>query len=230
MDDFLQILLSFPTIVFTLALAIVTVFWVVSLLGALDVDVLDADVDLDVDVDVDVDAEVDVDADGASAGDWTSMAQLLRLGKVPVTVTLSLLALGGFVTSFVLCWVAGAVAGAPLTAIGGVGVLLIAGVGGIATANAGSRPLEPVFRTVSARSNRALVGEVCTVTTGRVDERFGQAEIVVDTDHLTIQVRCDTAGAALPRGSQALIVHFDPRREAFVVEPLATSTTTNPEV
>ncbi|MEN0063956.1 MAG: glycine zipper family protein [Myxococcota bacterium] len=228
MADFLQILLTFPTSLFGLAFALATAFWAFSLLGGLDGDMLDGDIDVDVDVDVDVDADVDADAEmegSAASGAWVATAQLLRLGRVPVTVTLSLLALGGFVSSFLLTWLSVQLLGAPGGALLGVGILAVSLVGAIATANVGSRPLEPVFRTITARSNHALKGEVCRVTTGRVDETFGQAEVVVDHDHLTIQVRCDTEGAQLPRGSEALIIQFDAEREAFVVEPLENPST-----
>ncbi|MEO0601172.1 MAG: hypothetical protein AAF211_07035, partial [Myxococcota bacterium] len=192
MADILPIVLTFPTAVFALALAVAAVFWSLSLLAGIGADILDgADVDLDADVDMDAEVEVEADA-SASTGTWVALAQLLRLGRVPLTVTLTLLAFGGFIASFLLTWLATEVAGGPLGALGAFGVLVLAGVGAALTANVGSQPLEPIFKTHTARSNRALVGEVCTVTTGRVDEQFGQAELVVDHDHLTIQVRCDT--------------------------------------
>ena len=53
----------------------------------------------------------------------------------------------------------------------------------------------------------------------RVDGGFGQAEAVVGTDHLLIQVRCDGANAP-SRGQEALIIHYDDEREAYLVEPL----------
>jgi len=224
--EFLQILTSFPTVVFAAALAVAMVFWSISLLGALDADVLEGS-DVDVDVDLDLDADVDADAEGTFAeGAWLGLAQLVRLGRVPLTVTLTLLALGGFVSSFLLAWGGLQLRGQPLGPVGAFGVLLLALVLAVGFANLGSRPLEPVFRVVLARSNRALVGEVCTISTGRVDRDFGQADVVVELDHLTVQVRCDTEGAALSRGSKALIVSFDSEREAFVVEPLADPSTT----
>ncbi len=224
MAEFLQILTSLPTLAFAVALGIATAFWCLSILAGVGADVLDgADVDLDVDADLEVDADVDV---AQAGGGWTAMAQLLRLGRVPLTVTVTLFAFGGFVTSFLLTWLALQIAGSLLGPLGSFGVLLSSLVAAVVFTNVGSQPLEPVFRTFTARTNRALVGEVCTVTTGRVDSRFGQAELTVDHDHLTIPVRCDTPEATLPRGSKALIVHFDTEREAFVVEPLADPSTT----
>lgn len=234
MAEFFQILSTFPTAIFAVAVALATAFWSLSILGGIGADVLggvDADLDLDVDVDVDADVDVDVEADvdaetAAGGGGLTALAQLLRLGRVPLTVTLTLFAFGGFISSFLLNWGAFLLTGGPLTLIGAFGVTLLSLVLAAVFTNVFSQPLEPVFRIHGARSNQSLVGEVCRVTTGRVDAKFGQAELTVDNDHLTLQVRCDTEGAELPRGSEALIVHFDPEREAFVVEPLAEPPTT----
>ncbi|MEZ4238768.1 MAG: hypothetical protein R3F59_21975 [Myxococcota bacterium] len=90
-------------------------------------------------------------------------------------------------------------------------------------ARVATRPLEPLFRVAHARSREALLGEAAEITTGRVDARFGQARLTVDGDELLVQVRCDQPDTGLRRGAEALVVAFDPRREAFVVEALPTT-------
>lgn len=221
MGEFLHIVSTFPTVLFTFGLGIATVYWLFTMIGALDLDVLDGiagDLDLDFDADVDVDADLDADGAGSAAtGAWFWFADSMRLGRVPVAITLSFLLLWGWVTSFMVVWLANQI-GAPST-VASIAALFVSAVGAVAITNLSSRPLEPMFRTVGARSQDSLIGEICEVTTGRVDSRFGQAELTVDADHLTIPVRCDTS-EALARGGRALIVQFDPSREAFVVEPL----------
>ena len=59
---------------------------------------------------------------------------------------------------------------------------------------------------------------ICTITTGHVDDGFGQATIEDGPDVLNISVRCDRTGV-LTRGSKALVVDFDSTRQAYVVEP-----------
>ncbi|HEX3761584.1 MAG TPA: hypothetical protein VHW23_22960, partial [Kofleriaceae bacterium] len=61
-------------------------------------------------------------------------------------------------------------------------------------------------------------GHVCTITTGRVDNRFGQATIEDGGTVLDIAVRCDRPGA-LARGDRALVIEFDRERQAYLVEP-----------
>jgi hypothetical protein len=61
------------------------------------------------------------------------------------------------------------------------------------------------------------VGRVCTIKTGRVDERFGQAVFSRHGDERLIPVRCETPNT-LGRGSLAVIVDYDARDEVFLVK------------
>lgn len=149
---------------------------------------------------------------------WLSTA--LRLGKVPLTVVVTLLLFWGWVTSFLVAWLFLHPLAGLLTGLGaGVVGLALSLVAGTALTNVSARPLEPVFRSAPGRRAASLAGEVCTVRTGRVDGRFGEALLTLGGDDLLLQVRCDVPNH-LSRGASALIVHFDPQREAYVVEPL----------
>lgn len=246
MTEFISIAASFPTVIFTVGLGISALYWIAALLGAVDLEVFDAadgvldgaidgalEGALDGAMDAGAEALGDAAAEGAAEGlegavEGTGgllfgLASLLRIGKVPVTVTLSLFTLWGWVVGFLMTWLfrhpLDGVA-APLTysliAMGG------AVLGAFGLTNATSRPFEPLFQTHEVRGNRALIGEVAEIETGRVDARFGQARIVLGGDELHVQVRCDHPDNKLGRGDRALVVHFDQQREAFVVEPLAT--------
>ena len=65
MGEVLQEALMPANLVFTVMLGIVIIYWIMVILGALDVDFLDIDFDSDVDVDADVDADVDGTGGGA---------------------------------------------------------------------------------------------------------------------------------------------------------------------
>ena len=92
MDDFLRTALSFPTVVFTTALGVVLVYWVVVVLGAIDIDVFGVDVDLELEGDVGAEGlDGDLDAEGASG--LASLLAALRLKHAPLTVTLSVIIL-----------------------------------------------------------------------------------------------------------------------------------------
>ncbi|MGB1277360.1 MAG: glycine zipper family protein, partial [Nannocystaceae bacterium] len=163
-------------------------------------------------------------ADGAAEGaeglaGGIGFMNLLGIGRVPVTVVLSLLTL----FSWALCYI-----GMSLSVDFGLGsgVIVSSGVF-VASLFASSmitsvavRPLFPLFKLHLATRNTDLVGKTCEVSTGRVDARFGQAVLKgEDGGELLIQVRAETPNI-LRRGSQAVICGYDPQHEEFQIEGL----------
>lgn len=164
-------------------------------------------------------------ADGADGADGAhgvgSLLAALELHRVPATVTLSLIATFGWFTSALSTvlvgplWLGWGLPGWTL----GLAVLAGSLVAAVLLTSLAVRPLGPLFVTRHAQSKKDLVGRVCVISTGRVDERFGQATIDEGGASHILDVRCDTPGA-LRRGDRALLVSWDPDREVFGVEPL----------
>lgn len=204
--------LVFPTVVFSLLISLVLVYWLFVLLGALDIDALDIDADLEVDADVDVDGEA-MAGKGLFA-DWLSR---LDLTEVPLTVTLSLFALVAWLTCFALVEVMGAVATAMVV---GSGIAVLSSLLALIVTSRCARFLKPLFRTHYAPTNRSFVGRVCEIATLRVDDRYGQAEVADGGAGLLIQVRSSNA-QDLVRGCKALIFDYDDERKVFFVKPIS---------
>ena len=81
------------------------------------------------------------------------------------------------------------------------------------------KPLKPLF---AYRDNGArpldFVGRACKISTGSVDEKFGQAIVNVDAgSHHVVQVWARTPNSLI-RGSNALILQFDASSKRFEVE------------
>lgn len=197
MNELLEASLRFPTVVFTIGLGIALVYWLFVLLGALDIDLLGA-------------------ADGGDAADGGADADglvaKLGLGAVPVTITVSLVLLVGWVGSLLIMHYVSSAAW--------VGAIVLPGmlVAGMLVTSVLVRPLAPVFRLREGKSNRDYVGHTCTISTGHVDDGFGQATVEDGGTVLVIPVRCDRTGK-LARGDKALIIDFDEARQAYLVEP-----------
>ena len=127
------------------------------------------------------------------------VASVLGLGKVPLTVWLSLFSLWAWVVAFLGGWLLRSPLGVFVPVWpGNLAVLVLAGAVGVVFARVTSRPLEPLYRRHGGRDRASLVGEVAEITTSRVDGRFGQARVEVGSDDLVVQVRCDRAEPARP--------------------------------
>jgi len=68
----------------------------------------------------------------------------------------------------------------------------------------------------TAVSNAALVGQLCRVVTGVVNEKDGRAEVARRGASLNIRVWATTPNA-LKRGSQALIVEYDEAAARYLI-------------
>ncbi|MFD4560572.1 hypothetical protein ACFWP5_40715 [Streptomyces sp. NPDC058469] len=206
MGAFFAAATGFPTVVFTAALAVVVLFWLLVALGAADAHGIGAH------------AHIHVHAHGTvnGHGDGDSWG----LGGVPVTVPFSLLTAIGWLLSLI-----GDVLLAPLVPSGparaGLGVAVLIGslyVSWRAT-KVLVRPLRGLFPDEHGPSRLDFVGLTCTIRTGRVDAGFGQAEVrAADGSAAVVQVR-QTGNDALASGNTGLLYAYDEVGEFFWVAP-----------
>ena len=145
------------------------------------------------------------------------------MAGVPITVTLSLLAVGGWFVALLGTGLTDAADLPLLVAVAaGLGVLVAALAAGVVTARLVVRPLARVFASTEAESRDAFVGRTCVIRTGTVTDRFGQAE-ADDGSGATVLVQVRVVNGSEPdlrQGSVALIVDYDPVAEIFLVCPV----------
>jgi hypothetical protein len=219
MNQLLDVTLAFPTVILTIVVGIALIYWLFVILGALDIDIVgDADVGDAGGADVG-DAgggdagDADADAGGQGGGVWAA----LGLGKVPLTISISLIAFFAWVFCVVLMIYLGDL-GLPRWLVGSLvfaGSLVLA----VPPAALLARPLAPVFVVRTAMKRADIIGMVCTVTTGKVMADFGQARLEDGGNDLLIQVRCDRSDV-FSRHDKALIIDWDEAREAYLIEAM----------
>jgi len=237
----LAALLAFPTVVWSVLLAISLVYWLFVMSGLVHLgEGADGAADgvadgassavkgafegagheaagdaPDADVDAG-DADVDMDVDGPEAhGPLHGFLGLFRMRDVPVTVSFSLVVFFAWVACLVFTAVAAKVGlEAPLAVRALVG-LVAAPLFALPLAKLATRPIAPLLTVKKAKSSKDLIGKTCTIRTGKADATFGEA-VVKDTGaDLVLRVRVDTG--SLSRGEEGLIVGFDEEREEYIV-------------
>ncbi|MBK7076647.1 MAG: hypothetical protein IPH44_30585 [Myxococcales bacterium] len=229
---------QFPTVIFTIGLLVALVYWLFVILGALDIDLLGGADDVSgalkgagEAVTGGVKGAAEAVTGGVKGGAEAAHAHdvggglwaWLGLATVPVTVSMSVVLLLTWAGSILAMQYGPHGLGTALAIVMAVAVVLIA----LPLAGFLVRPLRPVFEVKVGKSNKDYVGATCTITTGHVDDGFGQATIEDGATVLVIPVRCDRAGV-LGRGAKALVIDFDPVRHAYVVEPAADLLPTAP--
>lgn len=235
MNEFFDQALTMPTTVFSVLLVLVVLYWLLTMLTGIDWvgDLVEGAGGLaDGALEGAADGALEGLADGAGVAgepdyergrgpsESKSWLRLLGLGELPSTLTLSLLvafgwafSLGGSALATKMAW---------LTA-GGVGVVAVIAVTAVALSIAATMmavtPLRRFMRFVPATERRQLVGKHARVTTLRVDEDFGQAEVVdLSGAPILIQARSLDLINTIGRGDVVRVVGYQPEREVFLVE------------
>jgi hypothetical protein len=212
---FLEVILSYPTIVYTILLGVGLVYWSLAIIGLVDFEHGGPDLDVDADADLDVAPEPEVAVTDMDVGEPLKVSVLasylvaLGLGGVPFSVVVSLLTLFAWVISSLgAIWALALFPAGLLRYVAGSGVLVGALALAIPAAAICVRPLRRLFVTHNAVSNASLVGQECVVITGSVDETFGRAEVLARGAGYHIHVVAATPNQ-LKRGDTALILDYD---------------------
>lgn len=176
MDTFLHIVFSFPTVFFTFLLALSVVYWLLTVLGFVGIEALDLDLDATDSV--------------ASLNVFSGLLFRLGLNGVPITIVVSLIALLGWMFSFLVVyffypylpvhWLQ-LLIGIPVT----LGVLYVSA---LCTA-AIIKPLRPVFLASNQEVQKQIVGQTAIVRTGEVTRTFGEAYVEDGGAGLIVKVR-----------------------------------------
>lgn len=184
---------------YTIILGGMAAYWITVILGFLDIEVFDFDVDIDVDADF----------------GWANMLGILNVGALPFSIWFSIFAfqlwfyslianltLDGILSALpgILRFIVCALVLMPLTAV---------------TTKFITAPLKQTFEGKTITKSE-FVGKECLITSSKVDEGFGTAELALGGAPQLIDVRAKPE-EGLKKGDTALIFKYDPDRDLFYV-------------
>jgi uncharacterized membrane protein YbhN (UPF0104 family) len=198
MREFVATAFGYPAALFSFLLVVVVAYWVLTVIGAADLDVLD----------------------GAEGGGFEGSLAGLGLNGVPPTVVLSLvIAFSWFACLAGTVLLNGADLSTPLTVVLGFVLVVLALLVGVAVTRLLAVPLRRLFPNEPPASRNDFVGRPCVIRTGSVTHDFGQAEVTAaDGSSALVQVR-QSGQDVLIAGSTALIFDYDVDGEFFWVVP-----------
>lgn len=244
MAEVFVLALSFPSVVFTVLLGVVLIYWTFVMIGVVHIGegsegALDGHLDgatkgmLEGAVDhlggghaelgdLGGDADLDLgdgDVDDGGHGALAAIMSALHLRSVPATVVFSLIITFSWLVSVVSMQVLTRAAPALVGVGASLGVLLASFLLALPLTSFAARPLAKVFAPKHAPAKSDFIGRTCVVRTGTVNHKFGEATLNDGGAGLVLRVRVED-GKQLGRGEQALIVDYDAERETYLVEPM----------
>ena len=198
MDPFYENVTSFPTVIFTIVLGVSLLFWLIAILGLVDMDFLDVDADVG-----DVgDADIGVEGLGG-------ILMKFGLNGVPLTIVISIMALIGWVISYVaVALINPLVPGRVLEFVVGIPIFLATIYFSAIITAVLIKPLRTLFKKMEAPSIKNVLGRIAVVRSSRVDNGFGEA--IVEDGGAGLLLRVRTRGEEkFAKGDKVVLLEHD---------------------
>ena len=209
MDPFYQNIASFPTAFFTFFLVVTLFYWLVAILGLVELDILDFDLPYGNDA-------IASNSDGLTNVNVLAGLMLkLGLHGVPVTVIVSLMSLLGWILCYYLVhFTFGWIPDGLLEFLAGIPVLVFSlYVSALVTAQL-IKPLRPLFQRATQQTVKHVLGQTAIVRTSRVDEKFGEAMLEDGGAGLILKVRCSD-GTEFRSGDRVVLLEYLSEQNAY---------------
>jgi hypothetical protein len=202
-QTFYHIVMSFPTVLFTVLLLVVLCYWLLAILGAVDISILDF--------------EMDMDADASALSNVTAFMMRLGLHGVPVTIVISLIALIGWL----ICYYAsyffqGVFSVTFLRYLVGLPVFLGSLYAAVMLTALVIRPLRPLFKRVEQQTIKRVLGQVAIVRSTLVNNRAGEATLADGGAGLILKVR-SRGEEEFHRGDRVVLLEYVPEQYFYRV-------------
>lgn len=202
MNEFLQLCFSWPTVVPSVLMCVVLVYWLLMILGAFDLEFLDLDLDVDA-----------PDGGDVTFADWGMLGlKWLNLGDVPLMF---------WVTAFAFpAWVSATIFNRNLvepTQLDIWRALARDFIIGLFVAKVLTQPVKGKLRPKPPHPAEELIGKSVTITSSEVTTAFGQAQYHTGQGApLILDVR--TVDGVVTKGQSARIIDYAPETHLYYVE------------
>jgi len=203
---------SMINIVPTFLLFFSLLYWVIVMLGAIDLDFFDIDIDLDMDADVDVDLDA---PDNVSIGWLNSVLVFFNLAQIPLMIFITFLALPMWFIGVVSNYYLG------VTNVALAFLLLIPNfIVSLLIAKFATMPFVKLFTRLKKEetSMESLKGSICKVILVATEQHVGQAEVKQDGSSFLINTK-SPKGQKINKGETALIIEYNEENKIFFIEP-----------
>jgi len=213
MTDFLNQIFNGANAIPTALLLFVVLYWIIVILGFIGTDFLD----IDLDIDADGEADLDVDGEGVEVSWINNVLQFFNLGKIPLMIWLSFVALPLWFIAVNLNHFLGFEG-----FLSGLLIFLPSAFVSLFFAKFATWPFVKMFEKLDADSKpKEIEGKTGTVTSSATASSKGMAEINYDGSFLRLMIRCHE-GQNVKKGDKVLFIRKLDERGVYLVEPYSS--------
>ena len=202
MNEFLQVALTFPTLLYSILLAFCVVYWLLAATGLLDAD--------------SIDGLLGGDGDNGDTANTAGILARLGLGGVPVMLVLAVLAFFGWLCTYFVHLLLLRHLPDGLRLVAGIATLVAALVPGVLATSLALRPVARLLARLRPPPQASILGKAGTVISPGVDQHDGRAEFEDGGAGLILQVR-SAPGATFSRGERVVLISHDEQANTYAV-------------
>lgn len=221
MLDLFHATFSAVNIIPAILLTFVLVYWLMVILGALDINSFDLDVDTDIDLDFDADFDADVDTDMGTSDvsvAWiNNVLSFFNIDKIPLMIFLTFTAIPLWALSVMVNHLLGN--NSFLLAL----LLLIPEfIVSVLIAKPLTYPFVKIFSKLNEPTEQStdLLGKTGTAVIGATKLKMGQADVNIDGSSYRLNIK--TRKGRVNRGDSLLVVNYSKTGKYYIVEPYET--------
>lgn len=195
-----------PNGIMTVIVGILTIFWIFTLLGGLDMDALDIDVDADVDADIDTDI--------GEPGFVAEFLSFLNIGKVPFMLVVTVFMLFIWIGSLIVTKIFGGAEWGNISAL----ILLPLIFLSVFLTKLTTTPMAHFFEKIGYKGEKEIdfLGRSGIMTSTIQGDKVGTAEVVIDKNPMRIHVR-SIDGESLKYGEYIMVVDETPDKKVYLI-------------
>ena len=212
MNEFLLTIVSFPTVIFTIFLGVVALYWLSAAFGLVDLEVLDVDLP-------DMDGHLSANAHGEQGFAETFAGLLLKLGLngVPVTIVITFLTIFGWLISYYLSYFFLALFGYGwVRYLVGLPIIFAALYGAVLITAQVIKPLRHFFAKIDQHTEKKILGQVAIVRSSKVDATTGEANFDDGGAGLIVKVRA-FGDKGFVRGDRVVLLEYIAEQHVYRV-------------
>ncbi len=215
LEDFLQIVTSFPAIIYSVLLTVTIILALLTIVGLFDID----GPEFDLDFDGDGDGDVDFSADAPTAEGLAGFMLAWGLTGVPITFVFSTLSLVGWVICYQLVYFTfDYIPDGLLEYLAGAVILVISFFASLPITAFMIKPLKGLFSGAQAKSNKHILGQVAVIRSSKVTATFGEATFNDGGAGLLLRVR-NSDDNTLKKGDAVVLLQYNKTDGTYLVIP-----------
>ncbi|MDF2543020.1 MAG: hypothetical protein K0S47_2738 [Herbinix sp.] len=199
MPELLKFAFTGGNIIPTVLLILVVLYWIIVIIGALDLDFLDFDLDLD---------------GGDATGPFYSLLAFLKVGELPVMFVLSILILNFWIIAMFMYYL-------PIAPGGGLNTLLLfpAMLLSIFFTKFEFLPFKGIIKKSNRKENSEdeIIRRLCKLKSETNHERLGQAEIERDGASVIINVKPEFEEESFRKDEIACVFRKDSSKDIYYI-------------